>query len=101
MCIRDSINAEYMGTYNISDGCADNDFTVTMTYSGYDQDPANGTTPAGVANINACANETEIDGLYPTADDEAAIEAAYIDDCGTVTASFVSQTLTGGQCEWW
>ncbi len=87
-------------TYNISDGCADNDFTVTMTYSGYDQDPANGTTPAGVANINACANETEIDGLYPTADDEAAIEAAYTDDCGTVTASFVSQTLTGGQCEW-
>ena len=87
-------------TYNISDGCADNDFTVTMTYSGYDQDPANGTTPTGVANINACANETEIDGLYPTADDEAAIEAAYTDDCGTVTASFVSQTLTGGQCEW-
>ncbi|MCK3683031.1 hypothetical protein, partial [Maribellus sp. YY47] len=87
-------------TYNIFDGCAANDFTVEMTYSGSDQDPAIGITPSGVANINACANETEIDGLYPTADDEAAIEAAYSDDCGTVTAAFVSQTLTGGQCNW-
>ncbi|MEQ3796465.1 hypothetical protein AAFP94_14875, partial [Flavobacteriaceae bacterium MJ-SS4] len=87
-------------TYNISDGCPANDFTVTITHSGSDQDAATGATPAGTSGINACADETEIDGIVTTATDVAAIEAAYSDDCGTVTASFVSQTLSGDQCSW-
>ncbi|MDO5980693.1 gliding motility-associated C-terminal domain-containing protein [Flavivirga spongiicola] len=87
-------------TYNISDGCPANDFTVTITHSGSDQDPASGTTPAGTTNINACASETEIDTIATTAADITALETAYTDDCGTVTATFVSQSLTGDACTW-
>ncbi|WP_345191152.1 gliding motility-associated C-terminal domain-containing protein, partial [Algibacter agarivorans] len=87
-------------TYNISDGCVANDFTVTMTHMGSDQDAATGTTPSGTTDINACANETEIDAIAATASDITALETAYTDDCGTVTATFVGQTLTGDACAW-
>ncbi|WP_340114583.1 hypothetical protein, partial [Maribellus mangrovi] len=87
-------------TYKVVDQCGNELSGETITYSGSDQTAPTGTTPDGVTGINACASETEIDGLYPTADDEAAIEAAYSDDCGTVSATFVSQNLTGDHCSW-
>ncbi|MDU8886966.1 hypothetical protein RXV94_12405, partial [Yeosuana sp. MJ-SS3] len=87
-------------TFSVSDDCGNTLPGQTITHSGSDQDAATGTTPAGTSGINACADETEIDGIVTTATDVAAIEAAYSDDCGTVTASFVSQTLSGDQCSW-
>src|SRR5687768_5490754 len=88
--------------YTISDGCAANNFDVTMAYSGGDEDPATGTTPAPVTDINACMSIAEIEGLYPKAADETALETAYTDDCGTVTATFGSESFTMGstQCAW-
>src|SRR5688500_18307763 len=88
--------------YTSSDGCAANNFDVTMVYSGGDEDPATGTTPAPVTDINACMSIAEIEGLYPKAADETALETAYTDDCGTVTATFGSESFTMGstQCAW-
>src|SRR5688500_19311474 len=73
-----------------------------MVYSGGDEDPATGTTPAPVTDINACMSIAEIEGLYPKAADETALETAYTDDCGTVTATFGSESFTMGstQCAW-
>ncbi|MBU2951172.1 gliding motility-associated C-terminal domain-containing protein [Tamlana agarivorans] len=87
-------------TYTVSDGCMANDFNITITHTGSDQTPAMGTTPTGTANIDACPIEADIDAIVTTASDIAAIEAAYSDNCGTVTASFESQTLSGDQCAW-
>src|SRR5687768_2615564 len=85
--------------YTISDGCAANNFDVTMVYSGGDEDPATGTTPAPVTDINACMSIAEIEGLYPKAADETALETAYTDDCGTVTATFGSESFTMGSTQ--
>src|SRR5687768_18623529 len=73
-----------------------------MLYSAGDEDPATGTTPAPVTDINACMSIAEIEGLYPKAADETALETAYTDDCGTVTATFGSESFTMGstQCAW-
>ncbi|KAB1071427.1 hypothetical protein F6U93_00485, partial [Tamlana haliotis] len=87
-------------TYTISDGISSNNFNITITHSGSDQTPATGNTPSGTTNINACPAEANIDALVTTAADISAIETAYSDNCGTVTATFVSQTLTGDQCAW-
>ena len=73
---------------------------MTITHSGSDQDAATGTTPTGTSGINACASESEIDGIVTTSADEAAIEAAYSDDWSAVAATFVRETLTGDQCSW-
>ncbi|KAB1069930.1 hypothetical protein F6U93_02225, partial [Tamlana haliotis] len=76
-------------TYTISDGCSTNDFDISITHSGSDQTPATGNTPSGTTNINACPVEADIDALVATAADISAIENAYSDNCGTVTATFV------------
>ena len=56
----------------------------------------------GATEINACKDATEIEGLYAKDDDELILEAAYEDDCGTVTATFKSEAFTGesNQCGW-
>src|SRR5690606_39280719 len=71
-----------------------------LTHAGSDQNPANGVTPAGATNVNACADEQQIDGLLLVSDDETALESAYSDGCGTVSETFVSQVLSGDNCSW-
>ncbi|MBU2951027.1 hypothetical protein KO493_09990, partial [Tamlana agarivorans] len=87
-------------TYTVSDGCMANDFDITITHTGSDQQAATGIAPSGTTNIDACPIEVDIDAIVTTASDITAIEAAYTDNCGIVTASFVSQTLSGDQCAW-
>ncbi|MBW6489721.1 MAG: HYR domain-containing protein [Lentimicrobium sp.] len=91
--------------YTISDGCVSNNFNVTVTYTGSDQDSAtldDEELLPGATNVNACMDIDEIEGLFAKDDDELALEAAYIDDCGTVTATFVSESFTteSTQCGW-
>ncbi|MEW4924582.1 Ig-like domain-containing protein, partial [Algibacter sp. 2305UL17-15] len=87
-------------TYEIVDASNNKLEGETITHTGSDQDAATGTTPSGTTGINACANETEIDTIVTTATDIADIEADYTDDCGTVTATFVSQAISGDACAW-
>src|SRR5687768_17140353 len=85
--------------YTISDGCAANNFDVTMVYSGGDEDPATGTTPAPVTDINACMSIADFPYTTLFRADETALETAYTDDCGTVTATFGSESFTMGSTQ--
>jgi hypothetical protein len=87
-------------TFNVVDVCGNSITGQVYTHSGSDQNPATGITPAGQTLVDACANEAEIDSKVLVSADIAALELAYTDDCGTVTATFVSQVLTGNDCNW-
>src|SRR5687767_16031377 len=77
--------------YTISDGCAANNFDVTMVYSGGDEDPASEESRAGEADRSGCMRIAEKEGLYHKAGDENAVETAYTVDCGTVTGTLGSE----------
>jgi hypothetical protein len=83
--------------YTIGDGCTGNSFDVTVTYTGGDtQSPTlkAGSSLPGGASGNLCKSNAT---AAPSA---ASIAALYQDNCGTVTATLKSSTVTGTDCNW-
>ena len=90
-------------TFTAEDACGNfNTVPCTQTITISDNLPPTGTTPSGATDVNACQSTTGIEVLHPKATDETNLELAYTDACGTVTATFVSESFTGGstQCAW-
>lgn len=93
-------NTTFTITWLVSDGCNPGIEVDQVFMIEDDQDPT-GTTPDGEVDVNSCADETTIDLLIPVSGDIAALEAAFTDNgCGTVSATFNSQALTGDDTSW-
>ncbi|WP_067149106.1 HYR-like domain-containing protein [Pseudotamlana agarivorans] len=86
-------------TWTVEDNSG-NKTTCTQLVIVEDNTPASGTAPSGTTSVNACAEESAIDSIVTIASDISAIEGAYTDVCGIVSATFKSQTLTGDSCGW-
>jgi len=84
-------------TFTASDECG-NSSATTATFTIEDTTPPSGDDPSGVMELNVCKDEASV--ALPQADDIAAIEDAYSDICGEISASFVSEECTGDDCAW-